>query len=161
MPGISKSIQIIEKTENTNRRPSSSMKTVWWRVNDPELRFLSYVDWTAELYYPMLRKLFDTFFQGDFPNLGKSIYISHYKNIRSLVPQERLLDYEVSDGWGPLCKFLGEEEPYGEPFPTGNNIDSFINRCRKRNRRLMMNVLFRYLVYGSVVGTFVYAITAL
>ena len=50
------------------------MKTVNWRVNDPELRAVSNVDWAAGLYYPMLRRFWDCFFYGDFEMYGKQKY---------------------------------------------------------------------------------------
>lgn len=55
---------------------------------------------------------------------GKQAFIGHYDTIRSLVPPERLLEYEVRDGWGPLCEFLELECPK-EEFPSGNYGDNF------------------------------------
>ena len=40
--------------------------------------------------------------------------------VRRHVPQEQLLVYEVKEGWGPLCEFLGVEEP-DKPFPRLND----------------------------------------
>jgi hypothetical protein len=36
-----------------------------------------------------------------------------------LVPKERLLEWEIGDGWGPLCEFLGKPVPE-VPFPHAN-----------------------------------------
>ncbi len=33
------------------------------------------------------------------------------KEIRELVPKDKLLEYSVTDGWDPLCKFLGVPVP--------------------------------------------------
>ncbi|UNI19314.1 hypothetical protein JDV02_005505 [Purpureocillium takamizusanense] len=130
---------------------ASTMKTVYWRVTDPELRWLSHFDWAAGMYYPMLRKFFDTFFEGDFPNRGKDVFRRHYAEVRSLVPKERLLEYRVTDGWGPLCEFLGEPVPKGCAFPNVNDNSDFVTRSRRRNRSQMYNVALRYLVW-MVVG---------
>jgi Sulfotransferase domain len=43
----------------------------------------------------------------------------HNERVRQGVPASRLLVYQVSQGWGPLCDFLGVEPP-GEPFPHLN-----------------------------------------
>lgn len=40
----------------------------------------------------------------------------HYANVRRLVPPDRLLVLNFSDGWRPLCEFLGKPLPQ-EPFP--------------------------------------------
>lgn len=34
--------------------------------------------------------------------------------VRELVPKENLLEWKVQDGWGPLCAFLGAQEPEEE-----------------------------------------------
>ena len=102
------------------------------------------------MYYPMLNKFFETFFRGDFPNKGKQVYMDHAAEVRSLVPPHRLLEYRISEGWGPLCQFLGEEIP-DSPFPQGNDVMNFYKRCRTRNRRQMMNVVFQVFATGSTV----------
>ncbi|PON22177.1 hypothetical protein TGAM01_v209051 [Trichoderma gamsii] len=125
---------------------ASTMKTVYWRVTDGELRWLSHFDWAASMYYPMLKKFFDTFFEGDFPNRGKDVFRKHYQEVRSLVPKDRLLEYKVTDGWGPLCDFLGEPVPKECGFPNVNDNSDFVTRSRRRNRNQMKNVAFRYFV---------------
>lgn len=125
------------------------MKTVYWRVSDPEHKFVSQFSWAAGMYYPMLNKFFETFFRGDFPNKGKQVYKDHVEEIRRLVPPENLLEYKISDGWAPLCEFLGEEAPYGVDFPKGNDMNDFFNRCTTRNRRQMLNAGLQALTYGA------------
>jgi len=125
----------------------STTKTVNWRANDPELRMISKFDWGAGHYYPMLRKFWDCFFYGDFEKHGKDVFRSHYQMIREIVPPENLLEYRIGAGWDPLCRFLGNDIP-NKPFPNPNDSDSFVDRCRTRNRNQMMNVVFRTLVVG-------------
>ena len=49
------------------------------------------------------------------------VYRDHYARVRRLVPADRLLNYELGSGWGPLCEFLGKEEPAdGVEFPWVN-----------------------------------------
>ncbi|RYP67874.1 hypothetical protein DL771_006982 [Monosporascus sp. 5C6A] len=136
---------------------ASTLRTVYWRVTDPELRALSYVSWAAGMYYPMLKKFFDTFFLGDFPNKGKEVFLRHYDEVRSLVPPERLLEYKVADGWEPLCEFLGEPVPKGVKFPNVNDNRDFVTRSRRRNRRQAMNVVLRWTTYATITGAAGYA----
>lgn len=126
------------------------MKTVNWRANDPELKWVSNLDWGSGLYYPMLRKFWTCFFHDDFLNRGKEVYHDYTSQVRAIVPPERLLEYRVSSGWEPLCKFLGHNVP-DTPFPRSNDTDAFVDRCRKRNLNQMMNVAFRALVVGVPV----------
>ena len=45
--------------------------------------------------------------------------MKHNLYVQSIVPKENLLVWQVSDGWEPLCKFLGKEVPEG-PIPHDN-----------------------------------------
>ena len=122
---------------------ASTMKTVYWRATDPHLRWLSYFDWAAGMYQPMLKKFFDTFFEGDFPNRGKEIFQRHYDEVRRLVPKDRLLEYRVTEGWEPICKFLDQPIPKGSPFPNINDSSGFVARTKHRNWLQTYNVLVR------------------
>lgn len=52
-------------------------------------------------------------------------YNAHYDNVRASVPKDRLLEYEVKEGWAPLCEFLGKEVPE-EEFPNVNDKEFFV-----------------------------------
>lgn len=54
----------------------------------------------------------------------------HEAAVRAAIPPERLLVFEVKDGWGPLCDFLGVEAP-DQPFPRTNDAADW---WRKRNQ---------------------------
>src|SRR5205814_5528363 len=47
--------------------------------------------------------------------------------VKRNVPAEKLLVYEVKDGWEPLCKFLNVPVP-DVPFPKSNDSESFQKR---------------------------------
>ncbi len=51
----------------------------------------------------------------------------HTEEVKRVVPPERLLVWEVGEGWGPLCDFLGVEQPAGE-LPHANDRDTFLDR---------------------------------
>ncbi|GAP86659.2 putative NAD dependent epimerase [Rosellinia necatrix] len=132
--------KVVMTTRDVDSWHASTMKTVYWRATDPELRMLSHFSWAAKMYYPMLKKFFDSFFEGDFPNRGKDVFTRHYAEVRKMVPPERLLEYRVQDGWEPLCKFLDIPVPKDMPFPNVNDNSDFISRSRRRNRAQMYNV---------------------
>lgn len=54
-------------------------------------------------------------------------YVSHNEAVEAAIPASRLLVYQVRDGWGPLCQFLGVPEP-AEPFPRTNHRAEFWDR---------------------------------
>ncbi|KAH7310497.1 P-loop containing nucleoside triphosphate hydrolase protein [Stachybotrys elegans] len=150
--------KVVLTNRDVNSWHASTMKTVYWRVTDHELRWLSHLDWAASMYYPMLKKFFDTFFEGDFPNKGKDIFNRHYAEVRSLVPKDRLLEYRVTDGWEPLCKFLEEPVPKDCPFPNVNDNSDFVTRSRRRNRNQMYNVAVRYLLNAFLIVLTIFAL---
>ena len=60
-------------------------------------------------------------FDGRFEDKRHAIeaFNRHNEEVRRRVHRERLLVYEVKEGWGPLCEFLRVEEP-DQPFPRLN-----------------------------------------
>ena len=51
-------------------------------------------------------------------------YENHINDVRKNIAAERLLVYQVTEGWGPLCKFLAVPEP-DEDFPRLNSVNDF------------------------------------
>ncbi len=49
--------------------------------------------------------------------------------VTQAIPPERLLVFKVSEGWAPLCKFLGVPIP-DTPFPQVNDTPTFKKRIR-------------------------------
>ena len=49
----------------------------------------------------------------------KKRYREHNDRVKAVVPAEKLLVFDVREGWGPLCGFLGVEKP-SVPFPFQN-----------------------------------------
>ena len=51
-------------------------------------------------------------------------FTAHNDAVKSAIPAHRLLVYQVKDGWGPLCAFLGMPVP-DVPFPRTNDRAEF------------------------------------
>ena len=49
--------------------------------------------------------------------------------VRAGIAPERLLVFEIGEGWGPLCRFLGVAEP-AAAFPHNNSINAYWKRDR-------------------------------
>lgn len=66
--------------------------------------------------------VWDDTFEGRFEDKAHAIetFERHNEEVRRRVPPERLLVYDVKQGWGPLCDFLGVQAP-NEPFPHLND----------------------------------------
>ncbi|KAL1970514.1 hypothetical protein VTN77DRAFT_4158 [Rasamsonia byssochlamydoides] len=61
----------------------------------------------------MLEKLQVHVWDGDFPKNGRKAFREHNENIRRAMSErkEDFLEYNIKDGWEPLCRFLGKEIP--------------------------------------------------
>ena len=75
--------------------------------------------------------IWDGTFDGRFEDKAYAIKVfeRHTEEVKRRVPPEQLLVYEVGQGWGPLCEFLGVEVPE-EPFPRLNDAAEMQRRVR-------------------------------
>lgn len=48
---------------------------------------------------------------GEVRARSKDAYRHYYRDVREMVPKERLLEFQLKDGWEPLCKFLSKPVP--------------------------------------------------
>ncbi|KAE8382390.1 hypothetical protein BDV26DRAFT_288671 [Aspergillus bertholletiae] len=77
--------------------------------------------WRKRYYEEMIQ----AYFHGSLADNGKWVYEEHCAKIRGLVHHEQLLEWQVQDGWEPLCRFLGREVPQ-QDFPHGNTPGQMI-----------------------------------
>ena len=73
----------------------------------------------------------DGIFEGRFEDREFAIarYNEWTADVIATVPAERLLVFDVRDGWGPLCDFLGVLQPAGD-FPRVNDREAMLRRFR-------------------------------
>ena len=53
-----------------------------------------------------------------------AVFRRHNAEVQGAIPAERLLTYQVAEGWEPLCRFLGVPVP-DTPFPHSNRRETF------------------------------------
>lgn len=93
----------------------------------PALRY--FVD-----YINVLREAWITLY-GEREPPTKLTYDRHITWLKETVPKDRLVFFNVKDGWKPLCEALGKEVPDGIPFPQindGEAIDQFAKKHVQR-----------------------------
>ena len=67
--------------------------------------------------------------------------------------QDRLLVWQVKEGWGPLCHFLGLPVPK-EPFPNVNDNPSMLKRINLMKRIVLGTWVFTAAGVASVIYCF-------
>jgi len=78
-------------------------------------------------------KTFDGKFEDE--EYAKKVFLNHIEDVKKHVPEDRLLVFNVSEGWEPLCKFLNVHVP-DESFPHLNDskeIQRFIRILKTVN----------------------------
>ncbi|PTB69299.1 hypothetical protein BBK36DRAFT_1110273 [Trichoderma citrinoviride] len=71
------------------------------------------------------------------PTLTRDSILIHNEWVRKHVPPERLLTMELSQGWGPLAKFLDMPVPDG-PFPHANDGEAMEKFAKSVFRTAML-----------------------
>ncbi|KAI1292594.1 hypothetical protein F5Y03DRAFT_388213 [Xylaria venustula] len=82
---------------------------------------------------------------------GPHILQAHRDKVRALVPKDRLLEMDLSQGWEPLCRFLNVPIP-DEPFPRVNDAKA----ADAYATTLLFKILVIWVGIFSVAGTAVY-----
>lgn len=75
----------------------------------------------ASFTRPFVEKMNDKAFMIDHFN-------RHHEDVLANLPAERLLVYDVGQGWDPLCRFLSTPVP-DEPFPAENTRAQYAERA--------------------------------
>jgi len=84
----------------------------------------AWLDMVLELY----KIVYPQGFQEE--DKAKAAFTAHVDRVKVNVPPARLLIWEVSQGWEPLCQALGLPVPE-EPFPKSNTTEDFLARRAK------------------------------
>jgi hypothetical protein len=57
------------------------------------------------------------------------VFDAHTAAVKAAIPEAQLLIFDVKEGWGPLCRFLGVAEPTSA-FPRTNNRQEFWDKVK-------------------------------
>ena len=87
----------------------------------------------AALWHLSRAVVWDGVFDGHFDDQAYAIEVfeENTRRVTREVDPDRLLVFEVSEGWKPLCDFLGVPVP-DEPFPRVNDRAAFAARLSER-----------------------------
>lgn len=120
-----------ESTQATVFKQNRALRLLTWLISrgNPDLRAFLELD---------RRTVHDRVFGGDTRTREHmlKIYADHIAQVKAEIPADRLLVYDVAEGWGPLCAFLGVPVP-DEPFPRVNRRDDFSREAGEHVARLI------------------------
>jgi hypothetical protein len=114
----------------------------------PAARFLyRLVSWAnpraGREFWTVKETVWDGTLRGKFEDRDETIRIveKHNREVIATVSPQRLLVFDVKEGWEPLCAFLGVPDPAGEPFPHLNDAIDFSRRQRDQYRHIARMLL--------------------
>ena len=72
------------------------------------------------------QSIWEKYFESNFKNKDYAIqkFNDHIKEVKKNIPADRLLTFQVKEGWEPLCRFLNCPIP-NEAFPSINKRGDF------------------------------------
>jgi len=104
----------------------STIDTIYFTKNVWQFKILEWLTPFGRKFGDMSSKLvWGRTLAGVMDDRAKAIarYNAYTEEVIAAVPPEKLLVFKVSDGWAPLCAFLGVAMP-NEPFPNLNDRES-------------------------------------
>ena len=110
-------------------------------------RWMRWLPWAGDIYRMTEEVVWQGSFEGRFENRARAIHLFERWNaeVQETVPAERLLVFDVKQGWQPLCAFLGVPIPPG-PFPHKND------RQRMVRARQFLHLVRRGLTAATVIS---------
>lgn len=118
--------KVILTDRDPDRWYESTRTTIYSLAHGEEADQNTATDATIAEFRPVLRRLiWEGEFGGRFADRDHAIEVfqRHNAEVQRVVPAGRLLVFRVSEGWRPLCDFLGADVPHGD-FPHVNDTAS-------------------------------------
>lgn len=123
--------KIILTTRDPHRWYRSMRETVFTIV-DPSDRPRDRIGAIGAVMEIMFEATFGHTDRAPTEDTAVEVFRQHADRVRATVPADRLLVHEASDGWAPLCAFLGVDVP-DTPYPHLNDtaaLQDFLVRMR-------------------------------
>ena len=134
----------------------STIDTIYFTENVWQFKILEWLTPFGRKFGDMSRKLvWGRTLAGVMDDRDKAVarYKAYVEEVKAAVPPEKLLVYNVTEGWGPLCRFVGVAEP-DEPFPNLND--------RETIKKIIRDIIKgSYIMLGLTVAAVVAVIAAL
>lgn len=129
--------KVLLSVRDAEKWEPSFRETIWnMCYGDSVLNLVSraraQVDPQWERYLKLVERMFwgprGTFAAGhETPARMIAQFEAHNELVKANVPADRLLVWSVTEGWEPLCEFLGVPVP-AEPLPHVNDRETFLGR---------------------------------
>jgi hypothetical protein len=106
----------------------------WWNSASETIFQLDNIPGADEKKRTMLESLFSNKFTPDYQDKDKAIaaYEKHNQNVKETAPKDRLLIWNATEGWEPICRALDLSVP-DTPFPKVNTRQQWQDRINSKS----------------------------
>lgn len=129
--------KVIHTVRDPERWYDSTAETIFRSMDD--LPFWAYrLPWPLGLFIDLQEQIvWQGVFNGRFPDRPYAIQRFHdyTEQVKQTVPPEKLLIFQVKEGWQPLCDFLGVPVP-NVPFPHVNDRENILRQFKRLRQTL-------------------------
>jgi hypothetical protein len=105
-----------------------------------------FADFLAMTDAVVVRRVFDDRISDR--DYAVDVFRRHIAEVKATVPADRLLVFDIAEGWSPLCTLLGVPVP-DERFPYVNDAADFNRRQATQMRCRLLSVVKPRLRRGS------------
>lgn len=123
--------KVVHTVRDPDRWYDSTAETIYRAREVFRSSPLRYVPQIRDLYEMLDVVIWDGLFDGRFEDRDHAIHVYERwtERVIATVPSNRLLVFDVAQGWEPLCEFLEGPVP-DQPFPRVNDKAVFQRRLR-------------------------------
>ena len=102
--------------------------------------------------------IWNHFCDGEYKNgeKCKRRFLEHYEHVRRVVPANRLLEYDIKEGWTPVTNFLGLPEFCG--VVTRNDAAEFLANHKRRWWLVLLNSVTKLTKFAMGIGAVVFGV---
>ena len=113
--------------------------------------------WKKSTFVQLVVRVCYGSFNSKSTSLFKKKYREHNERVQAVIPKERLLIYNVKQGWKPLCKFLECDVPE-EEFPRENVALSTTHQAISAELEKVKRKLFIVLAICALLACLFYLV---
>jgi len=145
--GVYPDAKIILNVRDPEEWYESSLKTIY--------RIQTFFPWWFPGYFMKMQEklIWKGRFKGRFMDRDFAIenFKKHVEEVKAYVPADKLLVYDVKDGWEPLCTFLDVDIP-NDPFPHYHDTESYMKHIKNVKRWALVIALSGVILMGGAIA---------
>lgn len=147
---------ILTVRDNVEVWHKSVTDTLWagrWAFGIPKSVYQAFI----QLFIPkplgitILQCIYRYTYLNNHPEDGRQAYLDRNAHVRAVAPKNMFLEFNVKQGWGPLCDFLQVPVP-DTPFPRVNDTGNFHECMNNAKRKVVLKLLYSAGMAAVAVG---------